>query len=302
MAEGEGGAGGGAAGGEAGGAGGGAAGGGGRSEVLNSGGAAGGAQGAQGAPGAQGAAPEFAALIPAEFKDKPWVKDVKDVKGLFARTDGLLTEMGKRPAGIPQDNASEAEWAVWNKAWGVPEKPEEYKLAEGTAEAPVDPKFQTGIKSVFHKASVSARQAKILEEGYNALNAQLAKEKGVAAETQDADFTKLAAETFGNRKDDALKGANLLIAKYAPPSMKPHVDKLSNENLIVLAGVIDGIRKEFISEDRLPTGGGVPAGMTAEQKQARGRELMGSKAYTDPFHPDHEKTKMEVQRLYGTAA
>lgn len=255
---------------------------------------------AVGAQGAAPAAPEFASLIPVEFKDKPWLKDIKDVKGLFARTDGLLTEMGKRPAGIPQDNASAEDWAAFNKVWGVPEKPEAYKLAEGTAEAPVDPKFQTGIKSVFHKAGVSERQAKILEEGYNGLAAELSKEKGAAEVVKNEDFTKLADTTFGARKDDALNGAKVLIAKFAPANMKSHIENMSNENLIILAGVLDGVRKEFISEDRLPSSGAAPVGMTAEQKQARGRELMASKAYTDQFHPDHDKVKDEVARLYGT--
>lgn len=254
------------------------------------------------AAGEAAAAPEFTALIPAEYKDKPWIKDVKDLPGLFKRTDGLLTEIGKRPAGIPEDNAPSEKWAAFNKAWGVPEKPEEYKLAEGTAEAPVDPKFQSGIKNVFHKAGVSARQAAVLEAGYNELAAALTKEKGIETEKLNTDFTKLAADTFGARKDDALAGAQKLIAKFAPAAMKAQIESMSNENLIILAGVLDGVRKEFISEDRMPSSAaaGTGVGMTPEQKQAKGRELMASKAYTDPFHPDHEKVKDEVQRLYGT--
>jgi len=243
---------------------------------------------------------DFTTLIPAEFKDKPWVKDVKDLPSLFKRTDGLLTEIGKRPAGIPQETATEAEWAAFNKAWGVPEKPESYKLAEGTPEAPVDPKFQTGIKSVFHKAGISPRQASILEKGYNELAENLMKEKGLAAEKQNVDFDKLASDTFGERKAEALKGAKILIAKYAPESMKAHLEGLSNENLIVMAGVLDSVRKEFISEDHMPSGGGPAVGMTPEQKRAKGQELMASKAYQDPFHADHQKTVDEVQRLYGT--
>ena len=266
--------------------------GGGRSEVLNSG----------SAPATPEAAssPEFTALIPAEYKDKPWIKDVKDLPGLFKRTDGLLTEMGKRPAGIPEDNAPAEKWTAFNKAFGVPEKPDGYKLAEGTAEAPVDPKFQTGIKSVFHKAGVSARQAAILEQGYNALAAELGKEKGVAAEQQNTDFTKLATDVFGARKDEALTGAQKLIAAHAPASMKTHIENLPNEQLIILAGVLDAVRKEYISEDRMPSGGAPAVGMTAEQRQAKGRELMASKPYGDPFHPDHQKVVDEVRRLYNT--
>ncbi len=244
--------------------------------------------------------PEFATLIPTEFKDKPWIKDVKDVPGMFKRFDGMLTEMGKRPAGIPADTAPEAEWSAFNKAWGVPEKPDGYQLPEVPAGLPKNEKYIEGMKGVFIKAGVNPRQAKILAEGNNALVGELLKEAGVNGEQADVDFEKLAGETFGARKDEALKTANVLIAKFVPASMKSHVANLSNENLIVLAGVLDGIRKEYISEDRLPTGGGAPVGMTPDQKRAKGVELMASKAYQDPFDPDHEKVKQEVQALYGT--
>jgi len=73
---------------------------------------------------------------------------------------------------------------------------------------------------VFHKAGVSARQAAILEKGYNELVATLAKEKGVAAEKQDADFTKLATDVFGARKDEALAGAQKLIAAHVPAAIQ----------------------------------------------------------------------------------
>lgn len=243
---------------------------------------------------------KFQDIIPVEYKDKPWIKDVKDVPGLFKRTDGLLTEMGKRPAGIPEDNAPPEKWAAFNKAFGVPDKPEDYKLSAGTKEAPADPKFQEGIKGVFHKAGVSARQAAVLEAGYNALVAEMVKNQGANNEQQDIDFEKLAGDVFGQRKDEALSGSKKLIMAHAPEAMKPHIEKLSNENLIILAGVLDAVRKEYISEDRMPTGGSAPIGMTAEQRRAKGQELMASKAYQNPFDPDHERVKAEVGRLYKT--
>lgn len=243
---------------------------------------------------------KFNEIIPAEYKDKPWIKDVKDLPGLFKRTDGLLTEMGKRPAGIPEDNAPEEKWTAFNKAFGVPEKPEDYKLSPGTTEQPADPKFQEGIKSVFHKAGVSARQAKVLEAGYNDLVTAFLKDAKGASEAQDADFEKITNSVFGERKAEALNGAKQLIMAHTPEALKPHIEKLSNENLIILSGVLDAVRQQYISEDAMPRGGSAPMGMSQEQRQAKGRELMASKAYQNPFDPEHEKVKAEVQRLYGT--
>ena len=42
------------------------------------------------------------------------------------------------------------------------------------------------------------------------------------------------------------------------------------------------------------------AGMTAEQKRAEGLRLMSLPEYQDPFHPDHEKVRKQVEDLYGT--
>lgn len=268
-------------------------------EVPNGGGAP-----PAGAPpaGAPPAAPEFGTLVPAEYKDAPWVKETKDIPALFKRTNDLITEIGKRPAGIPQDNAKPEEVAAFNKAFGVPEKAEAYVFSDPPKElGAANPEFQTAMKSMFHKNGISAKQAAGLQKDWDAYQLETLKKSGADGDKQDADFDKLKAATFGARADEAIKGANALIGKFVPENMKPHIAKLSNENLIVLAGVLDGIRKEYISEDRMPTGGGAPAGMTTEQKREKGLQLMASKPYIDPFHPEHEKVKAEVAALYGTA-
>lgn len=245
---------------------------------------------------------DFASIVPAEYKDAPWVKDTKDVPTLFKRMNDLTTEIGRRPAGIPQDNAKPDEIAAFNKAFGVPEKPEEYKLSEPPKElGPVNPEFQTAIKNMFHKAGISAKQAAALEKDWNALQVQAMQKAGAVAQQSDTDFDKLKTETFGANAETVIKNAGALLAQYTPANMKSHVANLSNENLIVLAGVIEGIRKDFISEDRMPSGGAAPSGsMTKEQKQAEGRRLMALPEYTNQFHPDHEKIKAQVQQLYGT--
>lgn len=244
--------------------------------------------------------PDIKTLIPKGFEGKQWVTETKDVPKLFKRVDDLLTEIGKKPTGIPGENAKPEEIAAFHKAFGVPEKPEEYKFPDPPAGLVKNEKFEGKMKEIFKTAGVSAKQAATLVPAYNALVAEISKELGAAGEQADVDFDKLAGETFGPKKEAVLKNSKALIAKYAPPQMAKHLEGLSNENLIVMAGVIDAIRAEFISDDKLPeggTGGGV--GMTAEAKRAKGMELMASKAYQDPFHPEHAKVKAEVDRLYN---
>jgi len=246
--------------------------------------------------------PDLNTIVPAEYKDREYLKDVKDVPGVFKKLDNAVTTLGKRPTGIPHDNADPKEWDAFNKSFGVPEKADDYQLGNPPEGLPKDENFQKGVKGIFHKAGVSARQAKILEKEWNDMMLQTLKASGVAVEKQDADFTKLAGEVFGDRQEKALGDAKILLAKYAPEKVKPHLESLSNENLILMAGVLDGIRREYINEDDLTGGPAASAAMSSEEKRVKGKELMASKAYSDPFHPDHNKTVEEVQRLYGTAA
>lgn len=249
--------------------------------------------------------PAFETLIPAEFKEKPWVKDVKDLPSLFKRTDGLLSEMGKRPAGIPQDNAAPEEWDKFFKAAGRPDKPEEYGFKADTEAAKAlgwDDKIAAGAQAVLHSAGLSKKQAQMVREGYEKLLVEYAKEKGLAQQKLDTDFEKLAKTTFGDSTDKVLAESKALIAKFAPPAVQAHVANLSNENLIILAGVLKGVRETYIKEDVLPAGGGAGASgtKTNDEIRAEAMRLMASDVYKQPTHPDHDKIVRQVNELYAS--
>lgn len=256
---------------------------------------------AAGTPPTPPAVPEFATLIPAEYKDKPWVKDTKDLPTLFKRVDDLQSELGKRPSAIPQENAKPEEWTAFNKAFGVPEKPEDYKFSQVPDGLESSPEFQKGVQDVLHKAGISARQFKLIEPAWNSLMLEMAKNTQAGAQALDKDFDKLANTTFGERKDAALSRSKAMIDKFIPPGMKPHLAKLSNENLIIMAGVLDGIISKYVSEDDIPKGGGGGAGPAGEEaRREEARKLMQSDAYKNGFHPEHAATVQKVAELYRT--
>jgi hypothetical protein len=239
---------------------------------------------------------DFTKMVPQEYQGKEYLKTIKDPGSFFKAFDGAQELLGKRPAGIPHDNASDDEWKAFNKSFGVPEKPEEYDLGI-PAEAKVDPKLDKGVRELMQKAGLNKRQAKMISEGYRGILGDVLKEKGIAAEQADADFTKLATETFGDRKDKVLENGNKLLAKYVPEKFKAGIEKLPNEQLIVLAAALDGIVKDYISEEQLP-GGQSGAAVTADQKREEARKLMASEAYNNASHPEHAATVDKVNSMY----
>lgn len=243
---------------------------------------------------------DFASSIPEAYRERPWAKELTSSEEMFKMLDETKTLVGKRPAGIPQDTAPSEEWSEFNKAFGVPEKAEEYKFVEPGEGQEVNPEFQKGIADIMHKAGVSQKQLGLIEPAFNELVSKLAGEAGGDSEQANADFDKLALDTFGTREEEVMKNGKALIAKYIPESMKTHQESISNENLIILAGVLDGITKEFISEDRIPDGGNVVGPVTQADKEVEGRRLMMTDEYRDAFNPGHDAMQSRVNKLFGT--
>lgn len=245
-------------------------------------------------PSTEAATVNISDIIPSDYADKAWVKDVVDIPGLFKMTDDLKSKLGERPAGIPHDNSTPEEKAAFNKAFGVPENAEGYKLSD-----PIQghEDFQKRVRDIMLKNNVSQGQAEGLDSDWSELMKSLAPDPGA----QDADFDKMATELFGDNKDKVLETSKALLeahTKDLPDNIKDVFNGLSNDILVPLAAVLNSIQGKYINEDDIPSGGTVPAGESAEAKQARGRSLMASPAWKDKFHADHAKVAAEVTAIY----
>ena len=134
---------------------------------------------------------DFTKMVPQEFQNREYLKNIKDTSSFFKAFDGAQELLGKRPAGIPHDNASDDEWKNFNKSFGVPEKLEDYDLGKIPKGAKVDPKIDKGVREVFQKAGLNKRQAKIVSEGYRSLLEGVLKENSDNVKNQNEDFDKL---------------------------------------------------------------------------------------------------------------
>lgn len=265
---------------------------------------AGGANGGDAGAGAgAGAGSAVAFEIPTEYKDRPYLKDVKDLPSVLKMLDGAQKKLGERPAGIPQDTASDEDW---NKYFATtrPEKADayEFKRDEAVAKAlGVKPETEAKVKSIFHEAGLTKRQASIVQSKYEALQMEMAKDLIAENTKQDEEFGKLAETSFGKDADKVLTQGKAIIDKYLPANMKPFLAKLDNNALVVLAGFTKAIREKFMGQDEIPAGGEAGgAGATTEVEiRKEAARLMALPEYSNKFDPKHDGVKKQVDDLYA---
>lgn len=244
--------------------------------------------------------PDFSSIVPKEYADEPWVKDTKDIQSFFKRFKDNHAMAGQKPAGIPQDTASPEEWATFHKAMGVPEEAGGYVLPETPEGTPRNELFDTGIKDLLHGAHVSQKQYDEMAPKFDALMASLQEAENAA---RDVQFSELSGKLFGDNQDQAFKVAKSLMAKYAPEGMQEHIDKLGNYELMVMTSVLNGVQKDFISEDQLPDDPAVLVpGQSVEELRTEARRLQASPEYTDFTKTGHEETRNKIRGIYDKIA
>lgn len=240
--------------------------------------------------------PQFS--IPDAYKDREWARGIDAPDKLWSKLDGAQTLIGKRPAGIPEMNAPKEQWDAFYKTLGRPDAPDAYqfKPLEGTTP---DAEFEKTVKNVFHEAGLTPKQAEIVHGKISMALAEIDKQQKAAAAQADVDFDKLANETFGANKDKALDLSRKLLTQYGPQGMMSHLEKLSNEHLLIVAGALHNIASKFISPDQLPDAQAGGSGSSIENNRAEARKLMATDAFKDPMHKDHEETIKKVNDLYN---
>jgi len=231
----------------------------------------------------------FLDQLPEIYRDKGWAKEIKDMDGFAKSYEDTKAALSRRPAGIPDDNASPEDKAAYNKARGVPESADQYQLEahpEGYEPTEQDAKFRSGIQDIFHKADLDPNQAKMVESGWNELIGELESQQGKA----DSEFDTMVSETYGDKADAVLASNKALIEKHTDPKFLDYVGTLDNRALMALSTAIDGIKKEYIGEDKVPAGDPVaPVGArTNDQIRAEMVAIMGSEAFGNPSHGGHD--------------
>lgn len=241
-------------------------------------------------------------VVPDAYKEKIYAKALKSQDDVWKMLDNAQSLVGKK-IGVPTDTSTPEEIAVFNKAFGVPDKADDYAI-EPTEEitklyGEADKEVMTEFKQVLHKANANGKQAEILKEGYSNIIGGMVKRLEAQKVEADKAFDELVTSTFGDKQEEILSNAKALIVEHAPEGFREKMGDLSPESLVILAGVLKNIQEKYIDEDELPGGKGGGSGMSEMTAQAEIQKIIGSDAFKNPMHSGHDAAKTEFQRLSG---
>ncbi len=244
--------------------------------------------------------------VPETYVSEGWAKDLKSNEEVWAKLAGAEKLVGQRVEGkvdLPKENASSEDMAFFYKAIGRPEEASGYKFnREGQSDS--QKQFNTdemdnAVRTIFHKYGLRPDQALGIQTDYEALIGKALGEKLEKENANDTDFDAITTKIFGNDKEAIIESSKVLLGKYTPEGLENRVKDFDNETLTVLAGVLNGIKKDYISEDAFKTLGDKTGGGQSEQElRERAKKLMVTEEFTNQFHPKHQERKIEVEEIY----
>jgi hypothetical protein len=216
--------------------------------------------------------------------------------------------IGKDPSSLlslpkPGDAAG---WGEFYAKVGRPETADKYDLKFGAESMQVDAGFQTKIADMFHKAGLSAEQAKGIAGDYNAmLKAQTAQE-GKDYELNVAADKQSLLSKWGGGYERHMNAAQLGVAALGFDSKVVS----AIESALGYGGTMElfaGLGMKF-SEDKFVSGGGAPKFSGVMSPQEAAAEIDKFKQDTafqatlrDKFNPSHKANLKKWQDMFAVA-
>ncbi len=257
--------------------------------------------------------PSNSFAVPDAYKDRGYVEKIKSTDDLWKAYDNSQSLLGKRPAGIPANDAPQAEWDKFYQAAGRPESPDKYALPEieGLPEGIDLTETKQSAMQLMHKAGLTQKQAEALWKDYVGLEMGALEKHKTTSEQQkkalDAEFDTITKEHFGGDFEAAQKITTEMVSKYVPEALRASFSDLG-DNPKALAAVaalaksahaeIERVKKEYGAEGKITSGEQAAAqDIMAVRKELAA--LRTSKEARDFLDPKHKETMARIQELGG---
>ena len=248
--------------------------------------------------------------IPDDYKDRGWAEKIKSNDDLFKAYDNAQSLIGKRPAGIPSQDASDDEWNQFYKAMGRPDEPNyQFTDPEGLPEGFDPTPFKEQAAKILHEAGLTPKQAdKVYNEYLKMELESTGSQQEQSAEQQkalDEQYDQLTKEHFG---EDAEKYETLLkedFSKHVPQSLKETFAKLADMPDVLTAlmaytkgkqGEIERVKKEYGQEGSVTTGSQT-TGQSIDEVRRELATLRTSKEARDFTNPKYNEAQERIKAL-----
>lgn len=243
--------------------------------------------------------------VPAEYAEKGYAKDIKTEADLWKKLDGSQSLLGKpKEGGVPQEGSTQETWDAFYKTAGRPEAAADYKfnrdgLNEEFVKDFANDDLDNATKDIFLKAGISQKQADILQPEFEKMMEGIHLQ-GIEKFNQDnVNFDELAQKTFGDKEEEVMQVSKQMLTDNAPEGFKEEIEKLPNESLILMAGVLNNIKTKYINEDNLDPNNNLNNGANSEQGlREEARKILQSERYRNSFHPENDQALKEVADIY----
>ena len=241
-------------------------------------------------------------VIPADYKEKEYLKGIDSFDKLFQAHDNAQKLIGSRPAGIPGEGASDEDWAKFHSTT-APKEAKDYTLFETEfgKKTGRDEAFGDQMKDLFKAADVTQRQADILVKGYDKVSEGLHAKVAEANTARDKEFDTKIDAMYPDNREAAMKTAKDLMSANIPDELKPSLEGLSNEAMLLIMTTMNSVHDKYIKEDGIG-GGGAGGGADAAGMRTEAMKIMQSEAYKDFRNPGYDDAQNKVKELYANIA
>lgn len=251
-------------------------------------------------------------VIPEQYAQNTWAQNIKSPDDLWNQFANAQSLIGKRPAGIPSNDAPQEEWDKFYQTLGRPEAPDKYGLPkiEGLPEGFDATPYEGKFKELAHKVGLSPKQAEKAWQEYMGMELGAYSEQTKAqAEKQaqmDKEFEGLSNKLFGDQFDAYSKQAQEFLGKALPPELQVDWQNMDNTTLAAFIQMtkysqdqIDAVKKQYGGEDKLASGG-QNASMSIEEVRAELVKANSELGKAKIFSPEYKQIEENRNKLRET--
>jgi hypothetical protein len=252
------------------------------------------------APAAETNGISWTSALPAELQSDPAILKFTDVGSLAAGYKNLEKSVGSNKISIPDEHATEADWAELFKKLGNPETLEDYGITD-PEKGLLDDEFLNGFKEQAHRLGILPRQAQEMINWYSEQTKELnsTTETNVSAEMQETEGA--LKKEWGVGYSEKLTQIESALKRAGGDEFVRAIQE-SGLGRNVTAIKAFALMADKLGEDRGVNGAtGKP--VTTQDHIEKARQMMGdpNHPYNVKTHPNHKAARKEFTDLYELA-